>query len=167
MIKILYRRDKLLKMNKQLLLNNIQQSSRKYSDTSLLMHEAIARKAGLSGTDHKYLGIIIERGETTAGEIAKLTGLTSGATTAMIDRLEKMKLVTRKSTESDRRKVMVIPNTRYAMKLLSPIFATLQEKTQKLLDGFSEKQLETLDSYFTDALTIMNEMTDQLNNKTK
>ncbi len=53
------------------------------------MHEAIAKSAGLTGTDHKYLGLIIQHGEMTAGKLSKLTGLTTGAITGLIDRLEK------------------------------------------------------------------------------
>jgi hypothetical protein len=48
------------------------------------LHEAIARKAGRSGTDHKYLGLIIQNGAMTAGELSKLTGLTTGAVTGVI-----------------------------------------------------------------------------------
>jgi hypothetical protein len=47
---------------------------RDYSDASILMHEAIARRAGLSGTDHKYLGIIVDRGRMSAGELAERLG---------------------------------------------------------------------------------------------
>jgi DNA-binding MarR family transcriptional regulator len=74
-------------------------ASRLYSDNSILMHEAIARKAGLSGTDHKYLGLIVQNGTVTAGELSTLTGLTTGAVTGVIDRLEKKKFVKRKLTK--------------------------------------------------------------------
>jgi DNA-binding MarR family transcriptional regulator len=60
-------------------------SSRAYSDASILMHEAIARQAGLSGTDHKYLGLLIEKGKLTAGDLAQLSGLTTGAVTGLIE----------------------------------------------------------------------------------
>ena len=36
------------------------EASRAYSDASIFMHEAIARKAGLSSADHKYLGLILQ-----------------------------------------------------------------------------------------------------------
>ena len=44
-------------------------ASRKYSDASIFMHEAIARKAGLTGSDHKYLGLILQHDQLTAGDI--------------------------------------------------------------------------------------------------
>src|ERR1700742_3676584 len=81
-----------------------------HSYTSLQMHETIARKAGLSGTDHKYLGFLIVKGQMTAGELSKLTGLTTGAVTGLIDRFEKKKLVKRQFAREDRRKVIIDPN---------------------------------------------------------
>ncbi len=63
-----------------------------YAYVSIQMHEAVARKAGLTGTDHKYLGFLIEKGQMTAGELSVLTGLTTGAVTGLIDRFERKKL---------------------------------------------------------------------------
>src|ERR1044072_7091765 len=117
-------------------------ASRQYSDASTFMHEAIARKAGLSGSDHKYLGLILQHKELTAGDISKLTGLTTGAVTGLIDRLEKKKLLKRQFSKDDRRKVIIIPNAENSMKLLKPIFSELQEKTTQLIATFSEKEIQ-------------------------
>ena len=140
-------------------------ASRQYSDASIFMHEAIARKAGLSGADHKYLGLILQHKELTAGDIAKLTGLTTGAVTGLIDRLEKKKLLKRQFTKDDRRKVIIIPNVENSMKLLQPIFNELQQRTTALINSFSEKEIQIIERYFVEATTIMNETADNLNNK--
>ncbi len=140
-------------------------ASRQYSDASVFMHEAIARKAGLSGADHKYLGLILKYESITAGEISTLTGLTTGAVTGLVDRLEKKGLLKREFTAKDRRKVIIVPNAENSMKLLKPFFAELQEKTTALLSGFSEEQLLTIQRYFTEAAVIMNETTNRLNQK--
>lgn len=141
--------------------------SRLYSDTSILMHEAIARRAGLSGTDHKYLGIIVQKGELTAGELAQRTGLTTGAVTGLIDRLEKKKLVKRQFAKDDRRKVMIVPNLPNIEKLLTPLFKSLLEKTVKLISSFSEEEVETIKKYFSQAVQVMNETIEELNNDKK
>ncbi|UUC44117.1 MarR family winged helix-turn-helix transcriptional regulator [Flavobacterium cerinum] len=149
--------------------NNIIQkfriASRKYSDASIFMHEAIARKAGLTGSDHKYLGVILQHDRLTAGDISKLTRLTGGAVTGLIDRLEKKKLLKREFTKDDRRKVIIVPNMENSMKLLQPIFSELQQKTTDLLATFSEKEIQIIERYFTEATSIMNETTNNLNNK--
>lgn len=146
-------------------LQQFRAASRKYSDSSIFMHEAIAKKAGLSGTDHKYLGLILQYSSITAGEISKLTGLTTGAVTGLIDRLEKKKLLKRQFSKEDRRKVIIIPNMENSMKLLKPLFDDLQQKTQELISTFSEEELSVIKRYFTEAAVIMQEMSDHLNKK--
>lgn len=142
--------------------NDFREISRNYSDASILMHENIARKVGLSGTDHKYLGLIIKKDEMTAGEIAEITGLTTGAVTGLIDRLEKRKLVKRKADKDDRRKVLIVPNTQKAMELLQPIFKDLQQRTQELTNTFSETEMNVIERYFISATEIMKAVTENL-----
>ena len=139
--------------------------SRQYSDASIFMHEAIARKAGLTGADHKYLGLIMQHKGLTAGDLSKLTGLTTGAVTGLIDRLEKKKLLKRQFTKEDRRKVIIVPNEENTLKLLRPLFLELQQKTSDLLASFSVTEIQTLERYFVEATAIMKETTKNLNNK--
>jgi DNA-binding MarR family transcriptional regulator len=140
-------------------------ASRQYSDASIFMHEAIARKAGLTGSDHKYLGLILQHKELTAGDLSKLTGLTTGAVTGLIDRLEKKKLLKRQFTKDDRRKVIIVPNEENTMKLLQPLFLELQQKTSDLIASFSLTEIQTIERYFTEATAIMKQTTDNINNK--
>lgn len=144
-------------------LDAFRSASREYSDNSILMHEAIARKAGLTGTDHKYLGLIIKNGEVSAGELSRLTGLTTGAVTGVIDRLEKKKLVKRQLDKNDRRKVMIVPNPKMAAKILTPLFTDLQQQTEDLLREFTEKEIETIQRYFMAAAVILKNITNKLN----
>lgn len=148
-------------------IENFRALSREYSDTSILMHEAIARKAGLTGTDHKYLGLLVEKGPMTAGALSKATGLTTGAVTGLIDRFEKKKLARREYDKDDRRKVIIVPNTQNIMKLLEPIFAELQEKTVRLLTSFSKEEISVIEKYFSSAIRIMNEVKESINHPSK
>ena len=142
-------------------INGARKLSQHYAYASLQMHEAIARKAGLSGTDHKYLGFLIERGKMTAGELSQLTGLTTGAVTGLIDRFEKKKLVKRKYADEDRRKVFIEPNTANIMKLLEPLYREFRRKSQELLASFSDKEIKILERYFSESITIMNQTTEK------
>jgi DNA-binding MarR family transcriptional regulator len=129
------------------------------------MHEAVARKAGFSGTDHRYLGFLIEKGKMTAGELSTLTGLTTGAVTGLIDRFEKKKLVKRKFAEDDRRKVFIEPNTKNMMALFEPLYKDFRSKSEKLTTSFSDKEIEIVKRYLTKAIEIMNETATKLDNK--
>src|ERR1700712_1732426 len=134
-------------MNKDTI-TRIRKLSQLYSYTSIQMHEAVARKAGLSGTDHKYLGFLIEKGQMTAGELSTLTGLTTGAVTGLIDRFEKKKLVKRQFAEDDRRKVFIVPNTKKIMELLVPLYKEFRGKTEKLIASFTNKEIKIIETYF-------------------
>ncbi|WP_212004966.1 MarR family winged helix-turn-helix transcriptional regulator [Chitinophaga sp. HK235] len=144
------------------LLKQIRKLSQLHAYTSIQMHEAIARKAGLTGTDHKYLGFLIQKGQMTAGELAALTGLTTGAVTGLIDRLEKKKLVKRQFAENDRRKVIIEPNTDNINALLVPLYKEFRNRSEKLIASFSGKEVKVLETYFSKAIEIMNETTDKL-----
>lgn len=147
------------------LLRKLRKLSQHYAYTSLQMHEAVARRAGLSGTDHKYLGFLMEKGQMTAGELSTLTGLTTGAVTGLIDRFEKKDLVKRRFAAEDRRKVIIEPNTENIMALLAPLYKNFRSQSEKLLASFSDEESKIIETYFVRAIDIMNEGTDQLNNK--
>ncbi|MFC0183525.1 DNA-binding transcriptional regulator, MarR family [Pseudarcicella hirudinis] len=147
------------------LIKTIRKQSQLYAYTSIQMHEAVARKASLSGTDHKYLGFLIEKGQMTAGELSSLTGLTTGAVTGLIDRFEKKNLVKRRFAEDDRRKVIIEPNTENIMTLFVPLYKEFRNKTENLIASFSEEEIRVIDAYFSKAIEIMNETTNDLNSK--
>src|SRR5688572_22920678 len=136
-----------------------------YAYNSIQMHEAVARRAGFSGTDHKYLGFLMEKGQMTAGELSNLTGLTTGAVTGLIDRFEKKKLVKRQFAKDDRRKVIIEPNTENIMVLLAPLYKEFRNKSEILIASFSNKEIKIIETYFLKAIEIMNETTDKLNKK--
>jgi len=146
------------------IIKQVRKLSQLYAFTSIQMHEAIGRKAGLSGTDHKYLGFIIEKGQMTAGELATLTGLTTGAVTGLIDRFEKKKLVKRQFAADDRRKVFIVPDTKKIMALFVPLYKEFRSRSEKLLTSFSEKEIRIIETYFLKAVEIMTETTNKLNN---
>ncbi len=146
-------------------LKQIRTLSQQYTYSSIQMHEAVARKAGLPGTDHKYLGFFIQKGPMTAGELSGLTGLTTGAVTGLIDRFEKKKLVKRVFASDDRRKVIIVPDTEKIMALLEPLYRDYRTQSEQLLATFSSEEIKTIETYFSKAIGIMNEITGNLNHK--
>jgi DNA-binding MarR family transcriptional regulator len=142
----------------------VRKLSQQYAYTSIRMHETIARKAGLSGTDHKYLGFLIQKGQMTAGELAALTGLTTGAVTGLIDRFEKKKLLKRQFAADDRRKVIIIPETQTIMALLEPLYKEFRGRSEQLIASFSGEELTIIETYFIKAIEIMNDTTNALSN---
>lgn len=142
---------------------HLRRLSQQYAYSALQMHETIGRKAGLSGTDHKYLGFLIQKGAMTAGELASLTGLTTGAVTGLIDRFEKKDLVKRQFAEGDRRKVIIVPDIDKIMALLAPLYADFRSASEQLLASFSAQEMQVIENYFVRAIELMNQETEKLN----
>ena len=146
-------------------LDRLRRLSQQCAFDSIQMHEAIGRKAGLSGTDHKYLGFLMQKGQMTAGELSALTGLTTGAVTGLIDRFEQKDLVKRRFAEGDRRKVIVEPNTEKIMAVFEPLYKEFRSKSELVMASFSEQELAVIESYFLKAIEVMNETTSKLTTK--
>src|SRR5262245_4534642 len=77
------------------------------STATIMFHQAVADRLGLHPTDHKCADILFLKGPLSAGELAELTGLTTGAITGVIDRLEGAGFVRREDDPRDRRRVIV------------------------------------------------------------
>jgi DNA-binding MarR family transcriptional regulator len=140
----------------------IAELGRKFSDATIFLHEAIARKAGLSGADRKYLGLLIQHGPMTAGELSKQTGLTTGAVTGLVDRLEKKKLARRQFDRNDRRKIIIVPNIQNATKLFGPSQSLLRSKITNMISTFSDNEISVLEKYLRLTIEVMNEVTTKL-----
>jgi len=108
-----------------------------------LISQALADAVGLNPIDLECLDLIRLRGRVTAGELAQHTGLTSGAVTGLIDRLERAGYVVREAHPSDRRRVYVRIKTRKAARLIA-IYSPLQQAMERLCQRYSRAELELL-----------------------
>jgi DNA-binding MarR family transcriptional regulator len=133
------------------------QELRNQSTRTILLHQAIADRLGLSPTDHKCLNFIIGMEPLTAGQLAELTGLTTGAVTGVIDRLEKAGFVRRLMDPNDRRRVIIEPIPEKAEREIAPLFASLARATEELCSKYNEQELALL----LDFLTAANQVAEQ------
>jgi DNA-binding MarR family transcriptional regulator len=109
-----------------------------------------AARLGISVTDLHCLNIVESRKGLTAGELATESGLTTGAVTAVIDRLERAGFARRVRDEQDRRKVNVEVTPAFyerAGEIWGPIAAEWQ---QAIADRFTIDQLETIVAFLTE-----------------
>src|SRR5215472_4866305 len=95
--------------SRQVFVEALMQSGREVSRVSLLFRHCVAEAIGLHLTDAECIDYLLEAGSATAGQLATMTGLTTGSVTTMIDRLEKAGFVRREADANDRRKVIVKP----------------------------------------------------------
>lgn len=145
----------------------IRKLSQQYAYASLQLHEAIARKAGFAGTDHKYLGFLLQQERLSAGELADLTGLSTGAVTGLIDRFEQKQLVRRIADPHDRRKVRIQADRQKITALLAPFYQAFQDASEALIAGFSEPEQTVIRSYLSQALKLSQNTLHQLHQENK
>jgi hypothetical protein len=103
---------------------------------------------GLNPTDIGSLCLLLLHGPAPAGRLAELTGLTTGAVTGVIDRLEAGGFVRREVDPADRRKVIVVPDRERVDRDLFPHFPTLERAAAvEFYDDFSIAQLEVIAAF--------------------
>ncbi len=103
-------------------------------------HDAVAAYLGVNRTDLRCLDLLDLRGRQSAGDISQVTGLTTGAVTAMLDRLEKSGYVRRVRDPDDRRRVLV-ELTELARGRGWEIYQPFAAMAAPLFDRFTEDQL--------------------------
>jgi len=108
---------------------------------------AMSEWAGINPTDMECLRLLFQKGIATPSELARHTGLTSGATTAMLDRLEKAGLIERQPNPRDRRGTLIAPVKSSSDKVAS-WFESARRAQEELISGYSESELEIIADVF-------------------
>ncbi|MFL5574657.1 MAG: MarR family winged helix-turn-helix transcriptional regulator [Gemmatimonadaceae bacterium] len=153
-------------MKRSDLLEAIGRGGRELSATTIMFHTAIAEHLGLGATDHKVLDFVLRMGPSTAGQLAEITGLTTGAITGVIDRLEAAGYVKRVRDAKDRRKVLVHSTLgATGERRLTQLFASLAQGVMKLASSYNDEELAAIVDYLTRVEALMREETAKLKSR--
>ncbi len=139
---------------------------REYGISNVLFRNVVAEKLGVNVTDMECLGLLFHKGIATPSELSKHTGLSSGATTAMLDRLEKSKLIERRPNPHDRRGTLIVIVKEEAKKL-EPLFISSRLAQNKLVSSYTEKELELLLNFFNKSVSMWEKEREKLQNNMK
>jgi DNA-binding MarR family transcriptional regulator len=124
------------------LIEEVGQAAREYGTANDAVDAAAAERLGINQTDIAALDILDQAGgKTTAGALAEASHLTTGAITAVVDRLEKKGYVRRSRDTEDRRRVLV-ELTEDARKATMEIYGPLAEQGYRNLEEYTDEQLE-------------------------
>ncbi len=127
---------------------------REMSVQTIMFHSAVAECLGLNATDHRCFDYILRMGGVTAGQLSRETGLTSGAITGVIDRLEKAGFARRQADPKDRRKVIIMPRPE-RLPELQKLFAPLSRSMGQMMSHFSDREAEVLVDFMKRASDAM------------
>ncbi|MFE9277310.1 MarR family winged helix-turn-helix transcriptional regulator [Paenibacillus glucanolyticus] len=134
---------------------------RRLGTRTVLYQQQVASSLGLYNNDFISIDILHEKGPITAGELSKLTGLTTGSVTALIDRLEKSGYVRRDNDPKDRRKVIIVPL--YEDKEdVSETYLKLYASMMDLASSYTEEELDLITQFLGKASTVLEEQIQHL-----
>ena len=146
------------------LLRRLSDLGRKISTQTVFLHQAIAQAIGLNATDTKCLDLIASEldGTVAAGRLSDLTGLTTGAITHILDRLEKRGFVERVRDTGDRRRVFVrvragsleplLPNYEAVGKAYMALAGQYSDDELSLICGYMDKASELTERLMADMI---------------
>jgi DNA-binding MarR family transcriptional regulator len=148
------------------LLNQLGDLSRVEQQASNLFDERIGEFLGINRTDGRCFDIIARLGRVSAGQLANQSGLTTGAVTAVIDRLEAAGYVTRVRDPVDRRKVWV-ECTPQSIALIETIFGVFDLIGPLMMRHFSDAQIEGIAAFLKMGARVNRELAEGLRENTE
>ena len=137
-------------MSKRTFVEEVVEAARGYSGEVILFHQVVGELLRVNPADMRCLDFVMTKGSATPTEISNHVGLSTGATTAMIDRLEKGKFVERRPHPKDRRGTLVLLSDEGNRKL-GTMFSAVGKVMERLVSRFSHDELEILNRFFREA----------------
>jgi DNA-binding MarR family transcriptional regulator len=128
------------------------------STATVLFHAAIAERLGLNPSDHKCADLMMSQSEPcTPGRLAELTGLSTGAITGVIDRLERAGFLEREHDPEDRRRVLLrLTQTRAPE--MQALFAPLGKRMRAVCDNFTIAELAVVLRFMREINVVTEEL---------
>lgn len=126
---------------------------RRMGAQSVIVSQTVAARFGLNTTDLECLDLIQLEGSVSAGRLAAATGLTSGATTALIDRLERAGYVERIDDPADRRRVLVRIR-KGAIDDIARVYVPMQKRMFALWSRYNEAELAVIEDFLGRSLAL-------------
>jgi len=135
--------------------------ARDWAHMAVQFTEAAAAQLGLNASDLRYLNVLVREGPMTAGKLAEATGLTTGAITGVVDRLEEAGFVVREQDPQDRRRVIVRVNFA-RMPEAGRVFAPSQQAWSQMLSRYTDAELKFIVEFLSESTRILQEETARL-----
>ncbi len=117
--------------------------------TNDIADQVVADYLGLNRTDTRCLDIIERLDGVSAGRLASEAGLSTGAVTTVLDRLERAGYARRVQDPSDRRRVLV-ELTPAARRELQRLYAPLADATMRQLEGYTTDEVSLVRDFMRD-----------------
>ena len=142
-------------------MQELENAMRRSSGQGVIFGQTVAGRLGISSSDLECLDFLNLEGRVTAGRLAEVTGLTTGAITGVVDLLEKAGFVRRERDENDRRKVFIATNPANIAKI-GAFYEPLQRAVWKDWATYSDDELRLLLRFAAQSYQTMRAATAEL-----
>ncbi len=135
-------------MDKRQGIEGVVRALRRVNFQGSIFGQTIAIRLGLSESDIDALELLIDTGAATAGKLSDVMGLTTGAVTRVVDRLEQAGYVRRVTDPADRRRVVieVVPER---VATIESLLESLERAAAAEVDRYSPEQLATINDFLS------------------
>src|SRR5216683_4883419 len=127
--------------------------ARRHSTAVVLFHHAVAERLGLGPTDHKCLDLLRDRGAMSGCDLSAITGLTSGAITGVVARLERAGYLRREPDPHDGRKQILHLALKRAH--IQDVIDPLRRDVAALLQNFDTHQLTAVADFLAGSTDLI------------
>ncbi|MCW8313436.1 MULTISPECIES: MarR family winged helix-turn-helix transcriptional regulator [Sphingobacterium] len=135
---------------------------REVSTQAIKRSNLVSAILGINSTDLEALEVLMRLGKATAGILAAETGITGGAVTKMVDRLEKAGFILRETDPNDRRKVYITLHVNNLESKVLPLYQSLVGAVNALLDEYSPQEQQLIISFLSRSIQINREDMEKL-----
>jgi DNA-binding MarR family transcriptional regulator len=147
------RADEIARMTRQ---------ARLFQIASDKMDDAFGRMVGINTTDQRCLDLVDVHGGMTAGELAEAASLSPGAVTTVLDRLERMGMVTRTRDETDRRRV-IVEMTDQARELAGAVYGPIAAYALEYIETLSDEEIAVINRFLEAAIEVNERRAGEIN----
>jgi DNA-binding MarR family transcriptional regulator len=146
--------------NRQALIAAVGTGIQAYQRATDGFDDAVGRRLGLNPADLRCLDWLTT-GAMSAGALGEATGLSSAATTTLLDRLERKGYIRRERDTVDRRKVLV-ELAPLGRDQLFQLYGPLAQEGSQLLVRFNEDELAKVRDFLDDATALVDRHRDRV-----
>ena len=144
--------------NREELLRELEAENRRSTTGAVLLLQAVTQRSGMNLTDLQCINILTSTGPITAGQLAETMGLTTGAVTGVINRMERMGYARREKDPDDGRRVVIRPVPEELERVGADVFGSYERRAvDALVSDYDERDL----AVFLDLMRRANDMTEE------
>jgi DNA-binding MarR family transcriptional regulator len=140
------------------LLRELEEENRRSTTGAVLLLQAVAQRSGMNVTDLQCINILTTTGPIDAGRLAEIMGLTTGAITGVINRMERMGYARREKDPDDGRRVVIRPVPEVLERVGADVFGSFEKRAvDTLVSEYEDRDLAVV----LDLMRSSNAMTER------